>query len=98
MTAKPTVDMPISEAVNELTGFEVLAVEKEFGTQLEHLGGLRTLLGAVWAFENRTAATSWANVKARTLSELARYFADKSPDPESEQSNFSNGVRPTPDT
>ena len=71
----PTADVPLSVAAEELTGFEVLAIERRFGASLEALGGVSVLVGAVWALENRDGAkVSWAAVEARTLRELNGYF------------------------
>ena len=86
---KATLDMPLEEAINDLTGFEVLAIEREFGDRMENLGGIRTLMGTIWAYENRDAKRPWADVKAMTMKEMQAYFAKKSPDPESDQQNLS---------
>ncbi len=76
---KPTIDMPLDEALQELTGFEVIGSQKHYGDQFEKLGGIRTLCAAVWAWENRTAKVSWAAVEGRTLRELSGYFAERDP-------------------
>ena len=83
---KPIVDMTLGEAVKELTGFEVLAIQKEFSNPMESLSGIESLMGTVWAFEIRNAKKSWADIKKMTLNELNFYFAErKESDPDSEQ-------------
>ncbi len=75
----PTVDMSIGDAVQELTGFEAIGIEKRFGARLEDLGGIPLVIGLVWAYENRTAKRSWGSVEHMTVRDLTGYFA---PDPE----------------
>lgn len=87
--AAPTVDMPFDEAIKELTGFEIIGIQKHYGTEFEKLGGIRSMIGAVWAFENRNERLSWAAVEGRTLREISGYFAERSPDPESDQGKAS---------
>lgn len=74
----PVVDLPLDVAASELTGFEVLGIEKRF-TKLEEMGGTQMLIGCVWAYENRRDKRSWQSVEALTMRELQEYFAD-SPD------------------
>ncbi len=47
------VDLPISEAAKDLTGFEVIGIEEHYGRPFENIGATRLLLGCVWAFSNR---------------------------------------------
>lgn len=82
---KPTSELPFEEAIQELTGFEVIGISKHYGVEFEKLGGLRSLMGTVWAFENRTAKTDWHKIEAMTLRELNGYFPEKDPDPDSDQ-------------
>jgi hypothetical protein len=86
---KPTVALPLREALNDLTGFEVIGIEKHYGRSLEDLGGVRTLCGAVWAYENRdrpkSDPVSWTAVEGWSLRELSGYFAAEDPDPDSDQ-------------
>lgn len=77
---KPTVAEPFEDALQELTGFEVIGIQNHYGTEMERLGGIRSLCGAVWAYENRTVKTSWAQVEAMTLRELSGYFAEQTDD------------------
>lgn len=93
---KPTLDMPFDEALKELTGFEVIGIQQHYGAELERLGGIRSMMGAVWAFENRREKTSWRAVEGRTLRQINGYFAQRDPDPESEQGKESAGSEPTP--
>jgi hypothetical protein len=76
----PMVDLPLSTAVEELTGFEVIAVQEYFKKDFSELGGVRSLLGAVWAYGNRGGQSmSWNAVKALTLKQMNGMFA---PEPE----------------
>lgn len=84
---KPTLDMPLKEAINELTGFEVIGIQKHYGAQFEQLGGIQAICGTVWAFENRTVKTEWSAIERRTIRELNGYFAERDADPESDQGN-----------
>jgi hypothetical protein len=69
-------DLPLSVAVEELTGFEVIAIQKHFGTDFAELGGVRSLLGAVWAYGNRDGQEmSWNAVKSLTLKQMNGMFA-----------------------
>lgn len=71
----PVVDLPLSVAVEELTGFEVIAVEKHFAKDFQDLGGFKTLLGTVWVYGNRDGRTmDWKAVKSMTLKQLNGYF------------------------
>lgn len=79
------VDLPLSEAIQELTGVEVIGIEKRYGRALEDLGGIRTLCGAVWAYMNRETKTEWSTVERLTMRELAGFFAAEDPDPDSDQ-------------
>lgn len=74
-TIEPTLDLPLSAAVEELTGFEVIAIQKHFGTDMAELGAARLVIGVVWVYENRDGRKrDWASVKAMTLRELNGYF------------------------
>lgn len=71
---KASVDLPFSAAVNELTGFECLAIEQRFRKPFHELGGM-TLAATVWAFENRDGNTrSWDSVLGMSLREMTGYF------------------------
>lgn len=71
---KPSIDLPLSAAAEELTGFEVLAIERQWGRPMHELGGYQLLAGTVWAYQNRQAQTGWDAVKAMTMRELSGYF------------------------
>ena len=72
----PTVDVPLSDAVQELTGFEALAIQKRTGHKLEDLGGIDLTIGVVWAYSNRNGQkTSWTAVEQMTFRELTGFFA-----------------------
>lgn len=79
--ALPTIDVPLSDAVQELTGFESLAIESHFHAKLEDLGGVSLTIGAVWAYENRKPEKrNWASVMGMTFRERTEYFADEPDD------------------
>lgn len=87
---KPTVDLPLKQAIKNLTGFEVIAISGHFGKEFEALGGINSLIGTIWAYENRGTTVEWAHVKGMTLQEMEDYFApevfDADPsDPDSDQ-------------
>lgn len=67
--------LPLSVAAEELTGFEVLAIQKAMGKAMEAFNGTELLLAVVWAFRSRTGETSWADVKSMTVRALGAYFA-----------------------
>jgi hypothetical protein len=83
---KPTCPWPLSVAVEELTGWEVIEIEKHFGLPMEKLGGTRILVGVVHAFENRDGnKASWTDIEKMSIRELNGYFQpeEKAADPES---------------
>jgi len=82
---KPVVDIPFAEALQELTGWEMLGIGKRYGQEFNDLGPLKVLMGTIWSYENRTAKTEWSHVERMTLSQLEGYFAQPDPDPESDQ-------------
>ena len=87
---KPTVDMPLDEALQDLTGFEVLGIESHYGQHLERLSGSQALIGAVWAYENRGAKTAWNVIEKMTVRELGGYFGARDPGPDSDQGKGSS--------
>jgi hypothetical protein len=98
-TTEPVCDLPMSVAVEELTGFEVIGIEKHFGVTLDALGGISTMIGAVWAYESRAAGkpVPWASVKAKTLRELTEYFAAEPDDVMPEDPDSELGKESSPD-
>lgn len=96
---EPTVDVPLRDAIQDLTGFEVIGIERHFGRSLEDLSGASTLIGAVWAYENRSRAkddpVSWTAVKGRSVRELSGYFAADDPD-DADQGKAAPGDSVTP--
>lgn len=74
-------DLPLSVAAEELTGFEVIAIQTHFKADFNDLGGVRSLLGTVWAYGNRDGATlSWNAVKGLTLKQMNGMFAPEPKD------------------
>lgn len=78
----PVVDLPLSVAVEELTGFEVIAVENHFRKDFHELGGMKTLIGTVWVYGNRNGnKLDWPVVKGMTLKQMRGFFAPEPEDP-----------------
>lgn len=89
MTDEPTSTderLPLDEAVESLTGFEVLDIEKHYGKSVDDIGAIALMYGVIHAYENRDGRKlSWAGVKAMTLKEARAYFADPVVDPDSDE-------------
>lgn len=89
---KPTLDIPLKDALEELTGWEVLAIEKAKRKPIEELGSIGMTIAVVWAYMNRDGQkTSWADVEKMTLRELNGFFAAPSVEPEDEQGKDDSG-------
>lgn len=85
----PTLDVPLSVAVEELTGYEILGVQKRFGKSMDAMGGAEILLGTVHAYENRGGKTaSWQVIEGMTMRQLTGYFQTE---PEDELSPLDSG-------
>ena len=70
------MDKPkMSEFVKTLTGFEILAIEDHFHREFNELGGMRALMGSVWALANRTSKVGWSEVKAMSIADMEQHFA-----------------------
>ena len=74
--------LPLSEAAQGLTGYEVLAIQKAMAKNLEALSGSELLIAATWAYMARDRKVEWAEVKSLTLKQLGAYFADEPEAPE----------------
>lgn len=70
-------EKPLSEAMKDLTGFELMGIEDHFHTTIDKMSGLRAMYGVVWALENRAEKTSWVAVKQLTLGEIENYFPEE---------------------
>ena len=85
MNADERCEWPLSIAVEELTGFEVIAIQGHYRTDISELGAVRLTCAVVWAMANRgvegaaKGAVSWADVEGLSLRRLNGYFP---PDPE----------------
>lgn len=90
----PTLDIPMDVAAEELTGFEVLAIQKHYKLDLRELGAVRTMIAVVWCYENRREAVGWPAVEAMTLRQLSGYFAPGSVEPDDEVGKESSGDEP----
>lgn len=93
---KPTLDLPMSVAVEELTGFEIIAIERHFKTKLDELGAIALLVGTVWAYETRAAGKAsvpWPSVEGMTLRQLTGYFEPEPDDvmPDDPDSDMGKG-------
>ncbi|GAA3193950.1 hypothetical protein ACFO1B_03845 [Dactylosporangium siamense] len=78
-----SIDLPLKDAVEELTGFEVIGIEQHYKRDMENLGAIRTLVGVVHAYEHRTNPDiTWAEVEQRTMRDLNGYFAAPSVEPD----------------
>lgn len=94
---KPTHDVPLSVAVEEITGFETLGIEKRYGRKMEELGGTTLLMGVVWVYENRgDKKTSWSAIEARTLRELNGYFPAEPVDADTNEPDSDLGKESAP--
>lgn len=88
----PTLDIPLSDAVQELTGFEALHIERRYNKKLEELGGISLTIGVVWAYENRNGQKrSWASVENMTFRELTGYFAPEPDDVNEDEPDSDTG-------
>jgi hypothetical protein len=82
----PVVDIPFDVALEELNGFEVIAINKRFKAHLTDIDPLLAMMAVVWAFENRDGKTrSWESVQGMSQREISEYFADPTGDPDDEQ-------------
>ena len=98
---EPSVDLPLSAAVEEITGFEAIGIEKRLGAKLEDLGGTSLLIGVVWVYENRgDRKVSWQDVQSRSLRALRGYFQPEPDDvdPDDPDSELGKGSEPAAST
>ncbi len=82
-------EWPLRTAVDELTGWEVIAIQKEFKRDISQVVGVELVMATVWALENRRtegsqAPVTWADIKSLTMRELNGYFPDEPAEPEAE--------------
>lgn len=76
----PTIGVPLSDAVQELTGFEAMMIERRYDKKLEELGGIALTIGVVYIYENRNGKRAWSSVENMTFRELTGYFAPEPDD------------------
>jgi len=96
---KPTLDVPLTHAVEELTGFESLQIERRFNKKLEELGGVGLTIGVVWAYENRDGQKrNWSSVENMTFRELTGYFAAEPEDVNEAEPDSEAGKDDSPDS
>lgn len=72
------VDFPISEAMDDLTGFEIIAVRKAFGASIANLPEEDVLFAFVWAFEKRERPDVTPDeIRGWKMRAVREYFADE---------------------
>lgn len=71
----PIIDMSFGEASKELTGFDVIEVEKHYHASMENFSGVQILKSTVYALRKRVDPLSWEDVESLTLSQLKAHFA-----------------------
>lgn len=81
-TTEHVIDLPLSAASEELTGYEVLKIQARFKRDMGDLGSIELLLGTVWAYECRRQEKiiPWSDVEGMTLRAMSDYFADEPED------------------
>lgn len=88
----PVVDIPLSDAVQEITGFEALQIERRFDKTMEHIGGIGLTIGVVWVYENRNGnKRTWSSVENMPIRELTGYFAPEPDDPNEDEPDSDAG-------
>jgi hypothetical protein len=77
-------ELPLSVAAEELTGWEVLDIQGHFKQDMDDLGTVKLLIGAVWVYECRRTGTKvpWGQIKSMALKTLSGYFAAEPDDPD----------------
>lgn len=75
------IQAAITYALNSLTGFELIEAEEHWGLPMERWGGLRTMLSAIHALENRTGKLTWTEVKSMSGDDMNAYFEEMAGDP-----------------
>lgn len=91
------IELPIEQAFRELTGFEVLGIQRHYALDMAHFGSTVTLLGTVWAYKCRAGEKpTWDSVERMTLEELRAFFPQTDPDPESPQADLLPASTPRP--
>lgn len=83
-------EWPVSVAVQELTGWETIAIKKHYKVDLSQLGGVELTMATVWALENRRRSeandppATWTEVESLSLRQLNGYFPPEPAEPDSE--------------
>jgi hypothetical protein len=85
----PEYDAPFSVAVNDLTGFEYIGIQKHFGNPFEKLSAAERVIGVVWALKNRDGQAPWSSVTGMSMTELAGYFP---PEPDGDDPKAQSGT------
>ena len=82
---EPKLNMPMSEAMQRLTGYEMLKIKKQLKrTSIADGDPIETMYAVMWAFENRNAPTTWDSVMALEMHEVQGYFQPEPADPDGE--------------
>ncbi len=78
--SQPVCEWPLSQALEELFGWEVLVIEKKFGRDLGSLPSVSLTMAVLWAMENRrrkatkTSPFGWPDVETMSLRQMNAYF------------------------
>lgn len=92
VAAPAQIDLPLSAAVEELTGFEIIAIETHFKSDFDSLGGVKTLLGTIWVYANRgDQKMSWVDVKSLTVKQMQNTFLPEPEDTDPEDPDSDTG-------
>jgi hypothetical protein len=76
---KPTpIDLPMEVASEELTGFDLIAVEKHWKSPFNSLDPMRMMMSVIYVHANRNGNTAtWDDVQSMKLKEMSAFFAPK---------------------
>jgi hypothetical protein len=94
----PSVDIPLSDAAEELTGAEARTIQQHFREKLENLGSIELTIGLVYTYENRAGnKVGWAAVEGRSIRELSGFFAPEPEDASDDEPDSVSGKDDLPD-
>ncbi len=79
----PVVDIPMSEALECLNGYETQAIERHYGKGMEHMSANDLMRGVLWAFRKRSITdTTWKDAMELSIKECQQYFAPEPVEPD----------------
>lgn len=81
------VDLPVKAAIQGLTGFELLAIQRRYHVNsITALGDTALTIGMVFSYARREdPSVTWDDVEAMTFEQYEACFAPTDPDPDSDQ-------------